>query len=148
MVHPIPIGGYFTITIPPSISVDIAAVSSHCTININSTSFASTSCSASISGSSTLIKFSNPFVVTATAGTVFVAQITDVFTNPISTQPTSSFIISTFSPTSYSIAQVSNAVTVAMDTADSFTTSSMTRTSTQNYALTTYHFSFSQYSPL
>ena len=95
-----------------------------------------------------MITFSNPFTATATAGTVFVAQISDVFTNPTSTQPTASFIVSTFSANSYSIAEVSTAITVTMDTADSFTTSSMTRTSATNNAVTTYHFSFSQQSPL
>ena len=148
VVHPIPIGGSLKILIPPSIRVNIASVSSHCTININMTSFASTSCSASVSGSSTLITFNNPFVALATVGTVFVAQITNVFTNPISTQPTSSFVISTFSDTGYSIAEVSTAVTVAMDTADSFLTSQITRSDTNNYELATYTFSFTQKSPL
>ena len=145
----IPVGGYFTINIPPSITVNTASVSNQCSVNINFTSFVSTACSAGVaSASGTLITFSNPFASDATVGTVVIAQITLVFTNPPSTKPTLSFSFSTFSNTGYSIASISSAIFIAMDTADSFIDSTITRTSAVNYALTSYKFSFTQLSPL
>ena len=46
VVNGIPSGGYFYIKIPKDITMDVASASSHCSININSTSYVATDCSA------------------------------------------------------------------------------------------------------
>lgn len=79
-----------------------------------------------------------------TVGTVFVARISAIFTNPSSTRPTSSFALYTYHPNGFSIASVDSAVTAQMTTPDSFQSIAVTRASQRNYDLTTYTFSVRQ----
>ncbi len=103
VVNGIPAGGYFYITIPFDITMDVISAPSHCSININSTSYISTDCTVELGNNSYIVTFTNPFSSDAVAGTIFIARISSVFTNPISTQPTESFGIFTFHSDGYSI---------------------------------------------
>lgn len=87
----IPAGGSFSITIPFDITLDVLSAPSHCSININSTSYISTDCTVELGNNSYIITFTNPFSSDASSGTVFIARVSSVSTNPISTQPTESF---------------------------------------------------------
>lgn len=84
----IPAGGYFEVSIPFDLGVDMASVVSHCSININSTSYVATDCSVTQTNVSYVITFSNPFAADATINTNIIARVDSVFRNPLSTQPT------------------------------------------------------------
>ena len=148
IVNGIPAGGYFDIKIPSEIAMDEASTPSHCSININSTSYISTDCTVGIINSSSAVTFTNPFPSDAVAGTVFIARISTVFTNPISTEPTSSFGIYTYHSNGFSIAEIDTSLTVQMNTASSFNSFGITRGSSKNYETTIYTFSFNQVSPI
>lgn len=112
VVNSIPAGGYFYMTIPGEIGMDVGAASSQCSININSTSYVSTPCSATDSSSFYTVNFTNPFSTDAVAGTTFIARVSAVFTNPTSTKPTSTFTLYTFHSNTYSIAEITDSLTV------------------------------------
>lgn len=100
--NPIAAGGYILIYIPGEISVNPSAISGQCSINVNSTSFVSTVCTAATpNATGVMVNFTNPFVVDMTVGTVFVARMSAVFTNPASTRPTSSFGLYTYHPNGF-----------------------------------------------
>ena len=100
----IPAGGYFEVSIPFDLTVDVASVGSHCSININSTSYVGTDCSVAQTNASYVITFSNPFTVDATINTNIIAKVESVFRNPLSSQPTQSFGIFTYHSDGNSIA--------------------------------------------
>ena len=133
IVNGIPAGGYFYITIPFDVEMDVASAPSHCSININSTSYISTSCTAEIINSTYVVTFTNPFASDAVSGTTFIARISSVFTNPVSTKPTDSFGLYTFHSDGNSIAFIDNSLFVQMNTAASFHSIAITRDINQNY---------------
>jgi hypothetical protein len=98
-------------------------------------------------GTGVLITYTNPFSSNVNVDTVIIARILTVFTNPVSTRPTSSFQIYTYSPTGALIAFINSAVTVQMTIPASFNSISITRASNKNYDLTTYNFAIAQNSP-
>ena len=106
-----------------------------------------TSCTAATSGTDHIINFTNPLSTDATVNTVLVAQVQQIFTNPISTKPTASFQILTYHSNGYSISSITSAVSVTMDTAASFLNSTLTRDNSQNYGLAVYSISLTQFSP-
>jgi hypothetical protein len=149
ILHQISSGGYFTILIPPEIGIDTVSAPNSCTININSTSYVQTPCTAVNNSNSTgvLITYTNPFSSNININTIIIARILTVFTNPVSTRPTSSFQIYTYAPAGAPIAFINSALTVQMTIPASFNSISITRASNKNYDLTTYYFGIAQNSP-
>lgn len=129
VVNPIPAGGFFMIYLPPDISLPIASVSALCQININSTSFVSTSCVGSNNGTGIFVNFTNPFASPATSGTIFIARLSNVVSNPSSTKPTATLGLYTYDSSGYSIASLENSMIVQMVTPDGFSSISISRAS-------------------
>lgn len=125
-----------------------SSVAGQCSLNINSTSFVPTTCTAFISGTSVMINFTNPFVVDANLGTVFIAKVSSIFTNPYSTRPTSSFGIYTFHSNGSPIDYIDYLKSIQMNITDSFQSLVISRASQKNYDITTYTFTLKQKSPL
>lgn len=148
ILHPIPAGGYFLFLIPSSIILTPSSVAGQCSININSTSFVQTSCTASTTASGYSINFTNPFTVDMTVGSTFIGRVSSVFTNPYSTRPTNTFGLITYHSNGNMIAGINGSLFVQMDTPDSFQITTVSRLSQTNYDLTTYTFTFKQKSPI
>jgi hypothetical protein len=118
--------------IPPEITLP-STLNGQCSININLTSYVPTMCTSVVNGSGYIINFTNPFIVDANAGTVFIVRISSIFTNPSSTRPTSSFAIYTFHSNGFAIDSVDSLVSIQMNATDSFSQISILRSSHKNY---------------
>lgn len=148
VVNPIPAGGYFVIYVPPEIGVVVGAIAGHCSVNVNSTSYVPTACTATTGANNGyLINFTNPFTSDLTSGSTFIAKISSIFTNPSSTRLTSSFALYTYHSNGYSIANIDTAKSIQMNVSDSFQNLAISRTSQKNYELNTYTFIIRQKSP-
>jgi hypothetical protein len=88
--NPIPVNGYIIVGIPPTISAStsVSDINSRCYYSINSTTLASTSCTATSNSSGIFINFNSFFGLGILSNSNITLEITNSFTNPSSTKPT------------------------------------------------------------
>lgn len=135
--NPIPAGGYIVVYFPTAITFDTTAVSSQCSIIINSGSATSTSCTATLS-TTYIFNFTNPLSSSAGINTNLTLVIGGAATNPASTRPFSPFSIFTYHSDTFPIASMQNALSYSTNAPSSFSYNQVTRVSTTNAAFTTY----------
>lgn len=90
----IPSNGVIRVSIPLAITANLSAINSTSCL-AGTTVLATVNCGSATNSTLSLINFTIPSG--ATAGTSFSVQVQSIFTNPISTEPVSSFTIETFS---------------------------------------------------
>jgi hypothetical protein len=105
----------------------------------------STTCSGVQSGSMYLVTFPNIFSSSGVpANSTITLRIDSIFTNPVSTEPVSSFSISTYTSGNFLVDQLSIGLSVKMTTPADFTTATVTAASKLNSEITNYTINLAQ----
>jgi len=147
--HGIVSGGFVNVNFPLAIIFDIATANNNCNLEINNTASISTPCIVTQTLNHYIVNFTNPFPINSVDNnTIIKFSILNSATNPISTQPLSSFIISTYSSDGSSIAILSNSLSFSVTTPNNFLSNTFARVSNKNADITTYTITVSQIAAL
>lgn len=144
--NPIPTNGYIILGIPDGITAQIGSVANMCFASTSASSTpSSTTCSGAQSGSMYLVTFPNIFSSSGVpANSTITLRIDSIFTNPVSTEPVSSFSISTYTSGNFLVDQLNIGLSVKMTTPADFTTATVTAASKLNSEITNYTINLAQ----
>jgi hypothetical protein len=141
----LPSNGVIRVGVPLAITANLSALNST-SCAAGTTVLATVNCGSTTNSTLSLINFTIPSG--ATAGTSFSVQVQSIFTNPISTEPVSSFTIETFSSGGFLIDRVLSGISIAMATPAPFTNITLTRSNLTNNGVGSYTFRLNQVSTL
>lgn len=145
----IPLNGFIVLGIPLAIQTTASSISSNCLSSIGAATPTSTVCTATSNTSNYIVNFTKLFQSAGIAANITLnLRVANIFTNPQSTLPVSSFSIATYSATGYLIEQISSGLSISMTTPADFTSATVSATSQVNSATTEYTFTLGQTSPL
>jgi hypothetical protein len=148
--NPIPTNGYIILGIPYGVTAQISSVTNMCFASTSSAATpSSTSCTGVDTGSMYMVTFPSIFSSSGVASnSTITLRINSIFTNPISTEPVSSFSISTYASGGFLIDQLASGLSVKMTTPADFTSVSVSAVSTVNSDITSYTINLAQPSAL
>lgn len=144
----IPTNGYIVLGVPYGVTALVGSVTNMCfAATASGATPSSTSCSGTDTGSMYLFTFPNIFSSSGVAAnTTLTLRISSIFTNPISTEPVSSFSISTYASGGFLIDQLSSGLSVKMTTPADFSSVSVTASSNLNSDVGNYTVNLAQVS--
>lgn len=148
--NPIPTNGYIVLGIPYGVTAQIGSVSNMCFASTSTSSTpSSTTCTGVDTGTMYTVTYPSIFSSSGVAANnTITLRITSIFTNPLSTEPVSSFSISTYTSGGFLIDQLNSGLSVKMTTPADFTTTTVTAASNLNSDITSYTITLAQPSTL